>query len=125
MITEAKFYATMLVSSLSLAVLYSMFTTLPVARSRSTARSPSPGSTPEAELNSKIVASALCSQLSISIMLGSISLAPYLSRSPGLVVLGNVPFGFHQEVWIIEARLNAKTLASALAFSALHGCLRH
>ena len=79
----------------------------------------------EAELNSKIQASALCSQLLISNMLGSISLAPYLSRSPGLVVLGNVPFDVHQEVWIIEARLNAKTLASALAFSALHGCLRH
>ena len=34
-------------------------------------------------------------------------------------------FDVHQEVLIIEARLNAKMLASALLFSALHLCSRH
>ena len=34
-------------------------------------------------------------------------------------------FDIHQEVLIIEARPNAKMLASALLFSALHLCSRH
>ena len=37
------------------------------------------------------------------------------SRSPGLFVLGNDPFDIHQEVWIIEARLNAKTLVEVFS----------